>query len=138
MITTLDLGNGPRKFFNGTPHSINLIADAVFRQEIRKHVGGVEIAEIPPSGVLLSAKLDTQPVIDLGSGVEIARQIAVACDELSEEAKSCDYVIVSAMYAVAYRQVYGDDGVPLVTIRDLVVESVSNPKPKGCRGFALV
>lgn len=138
MTTTLDLGNGPKKFFNATPHSINLIADAVFRQKIRKHVGGREIAVIPSSGLLLSAKLDTQPVTDLGSGVEIARQVAVDCDDLPEEAKACDYIIVSAMYAVAYRQVHGDDGMPLVTIRDLVVESVDNPKPKGCRGFALV
>lgn len=138
MITTIDFGNGPRTFFNGTPHSINLIADAVFRLEIRKHIGGTEIAVIPPSGVLLSAKLDTQPVVDLGGGVEVARQVAVACDDLPEEARTADYIIVSAMYAVAYRQVHGDDGVPLVTIRDLVVESVDNPKPKGCRGFALV
>lgn len=137
MTTTIDFGNGPKTFFNATPHSINIIADAVFRQEIRKHIGGHEIAEIPVSGTLLSARLDTQLVADLGSGVEIARQVAVACDELPDEAKQADYVIVSAMYAVAYRQVHGDDGVILLTIRDLVVESVDNPKPKGCRGFAL-
>lgn len=138
MVTTLDLGNGPKSFFNATPHPINLITGAEYKAEVRKHVGGVEIAVIPPSGVLLSARLSSQFVAALGSGVEIARQIAVACDELPEEAKGCDYIIVSAMYAVAYRQVHGNDGVPLVTIRDLVVESVANPRPIGCRGFAEV
>lgn len=138
MITTVDFGNGPKKFFNGTPHAINLISGAVFRQEIRKHIGGVQIAVIPPSGIMLSAKLDTLPVTDLGSGVEVARQIAISCDDLPEAAKTADYIIVSAMYAVAYRQLHGEDGLPLVTIRDLVVESVDNQKPTGCRGFALV
>lgn len=137
MIAVVDLGNGSIKFFNSTPHPVNIISGAVFNQVIRKHTGGVEIAVIPPSGVLLSARLTTIPVIDLGGDVTVARQEAAACDDLPDEARKADYIIVSAMYAVAYRNIHGDDGVPLVTIRDLVVESVYNPKPRGCCGFSL-
>lgn len=137
MLTTLDFGKGPITFFNATPHAINLIADAEYIPAVRKHVGGHEIATIPASGVMLSAKLTTTPTVDLGGGVQIARQICTACDALPDTAKRADYIIVSAMYATAYRQIHGQDGVNLITIRDLVVESADNPKPKGCRGFAL-
>lgn len=139
MLTTiLDLGEGPFECFNGTPHSINLVSGAVYRQDIRKHVGGEEIAVIPPSGILLSARLATVPCFYLGGGVEVARQVAVACDELPEAALGADLVVVSAMYATAYRQLHPQSKVRLATIRDLVVESVENPRPVGCRGFAFV
>lgn len=138
MLTKIDFGNGLKTFFNSTPHAVNVIADAEYKNVIRKWVGGREIAAIPPSGVMLSATLKTTPVTDLGSGVEICKQVATACDPLPDEARQVDYVIVSAMYGLAYRQIHGDDGVNLVTIRDLVVASEDNPKPVGCRGFAVI
>lgn len=137
MPTKLNLGNGEKTFFNTTPHPINLVSDAVFNPAIRKFTGGEVVATIPPSGILLNANLKTVPVADLGSGIEVAEQQAISCDPIPPEAESCDYVIVSALYATAYRKLHGDDDTPLVTIRDVVVESSENPKPRGCRGFAL-
>lgn len=138
MTSTIDFGYGPKTFFNGTPHAINIIKDAVFCSAIRKYVGGTEIATIPPSGVVLSARLETQPVLELGSDVTVARQQAINIDALPEEAGHVDFIIVSAMYGVAYRQFHGNDWMPLVTIRDLVVESETDPRPRGCRGFAVI
>lgn len=138
MLVTLDLGNGPCRFFNGTPHPINLIAGAEYQSAVRKHTGGHEIAVIPPSGMLLSAELRTLPVVELGQGVTVARQVAVACDPMPETARAADYVIVSAIYALAYRQMFPGDSVKLVTPRDLVVASIEKPIPVGCLGFALV
>lgn len=137
MISIQDFGKGMVKFFNATPHSINIISGSQYKPEIRKHVSGEEIAQIPPSGVMLSAKIATEPVRDLGNDIIVARQVVMACDELPGEAKAADYVIVSAMYATAYRQIHGQDGVKLVTIRDLVVDEATG-KIIGCRGFALV
>lgn len=137
MLTRIDLGSGPVSFFNGTPHPINLIAGAEFNSAIRKHVGGREIAVIP-TNTMLSARLETFPVADLGSGVTVAKQTAVSCDRLPKEVAHADYIVVSAMYGVAYRQIFSEPGVPLVTIRDLVVESAYNTRPVGCCGFALV
>lgn len=138
MTTTLNLGRGPVSFFNGTPHSINLMRDAEYVPSMRKHIGGVEVAEIPPSGVLLSARLATIPQIDLGCGVIIAKQEAVACDPLPQDALEADYIVVSPMYATAYRQIHGADGVKLLVPRDLVVESQDNPRPVGCLGFSIL
>lgn len=136
MLTVLNFGEKRVAFFNGTPHAINLIAGAVFDPLIRKAKGGEEIAEIPSSGILLSAKLSTSPTEYLGKGVTIAQQVVKSCDELPDEAKEADYIIVSALYASAYRQLHGEDGTPLVTIRDLVVAE-DGKTPRGCAGFAL-
>lgn len=137
-ITVVDFGNGPVRFYNATPHSINIIVGAEFDPSIRKWVGGHELAAIPPSGELLSAKLVDTPLNHLGSGVTVDRQTAEGCSPIPAAAMEANYIVVSAMYGVAYRQIYGEDGVPLVTIRDLVVESADNPKPRGCRGFAII
>lgn len=61
----------------------------------------------------------------------------IDCDPIPAEAADYDYIIVSALYASAYRQTHGDDGVPLVTIHQLVVRSEADPKPVGCCGFSL-
>lgn len=132
-IVTLDLGNGPRRYFNATAHEINLITGATLNPAIRKWVGGTEIAVIPPSGVILSAKLVNKLVADLGSGVTVAQQQVASCDLIPSEARGADYIIVSAMYSTAYRRIFGENP-QVVTIRDLVVDECG--KPRGCIGFA--
>lgn len=136
MLTKINLGQGPISFFNGTPHPINLIAGSIFDPAIRKNRGGEEITAIPPSGILLSAKLTTEPKSYLGKGITIAKQVVTACDEIPEEAAEADYIVVSSLYATAYRQLHGDDGTRLITIRDLVVAD-DGITPRGCAGFAL-
>lgn len=138
MLTTLDFGNGPVSFFNGTPHAINLITDAEYKPKIRKYVGGRELAVIPASGEMLSAKLTSQIITEFGQGVYVCRQICTECDPLPALALRADYTIVSAMYATAYKQARYNPETNLVTIHDLVVESMDNPKPLGCRGFAVI
>lgn len=135
-VSIIDFGHGSVIFFNGTPHAINLMAGAEYKKDVRKHVGGSQVAAIPASGVMLSAQLETVPVSDLGSGITVAEQRVVSCDPLPSAALRADYVIVSAMYATAYRKLHGEDGVKLVTIRDLVVDEETKA-PRGCLGFAL-
>lgn len=135
-IITLDLGNGAYTYFNGTPHAINLMVGATYDKDTRKHYDGSQVAAIPASGVMLSAKLETRPQVDLGMGITVAEQVVVDCDPLPECAKNADYIIVSAMYACAYRKKHGQDGVKLVTVRETVMSSETG-KIIGCLGLAL-
>lgn len=93
------------KIFNGTPHSINIIREAVFKPEIRKFVVPFEkdvtvIASIPSDGVL-SAKIDTIDLPDI-DGIPVYGKSIVGCDPLPE---GYDIYIVSALYVSAMRAI---------------------------------
>lgn len=125
------------KFFNATPHAINIMADTEFVPSIRKYMGGAVVTTIPASGIMLNAVLRNVPVTTLDGGIPLVKNEVIDCDPIPAEALQADYIIVSALYAGAYRQLHGDDGVRLLTIHQLVVKSADDPRPVGCVGFSL-
>ena len=122
------------KIFNGTPHSINIVREAVFKPEIRKFVvpGNEEdvtvVASIPSDGVL-SAKIDTVELPDVG-GIPVYGKSIVGCDPLPE---GYDIYIVSALYVSAMRA-QGNDISKLYTVADPVY-SEDGRTILGCRGI---
>ena len=122
------------KIFNGTPHSINIIREAVvFKPEIRKFVvpsgkGVTVVASIPSDGVL-SAKIDTVDLPDI-DGIPVYGKSIDGCDPLPE---GYDLYIVSALYASAVRQIGGDTS-KLYTVADPVYTE-DGRTILGCRGI---
>lgn len=121
---------------NMTPHPINVISpdDITFDSTIRKWTapaGTTPIATIPSSGVL-NAKIDTvsgDPI----DGVPTFTKKIVGCDPLPTLGPD-DFVIVSALFASAFRASGGDCSRLL-----LVADPVMTPDGKsfvGCRGLA--
>ena len=92
-------------------HSLRIFADCVYDASIRKYRGGRQIAEIPYSGRMLSAKIAQTSSADLkfegGSIPTNTPQIFEDVDELPEE-ENCDYFVVSALYANACRALERD------------------------------
>ena len=120
--------------YNFTPHPVNIIEGATFSANIRKYTapdGTTPTMTIPSSGVL-NAKIDT---IEDGNidGAPIFRKTIVGCDELPE-LKDGDYVIVSALYASAYRATH-EDRSKLLLVADPVM-SEDGKTFLGCRGLA--
>jgi hypothetical protein len=110
------------KIFNGTPHPINIVANAVFQVDIRKYVvpDGIEpqiAASIPSNGVL-SAKVDT---VDGGNidGIPVFTKNIAGCDTLPD---GYDIYIVSQLYVSAARAC-GIDTSKLYTVADPVYTS---------------
>lgn len=88
------------RIFNGTPHSINIISNCVYKPEIRKYVvpegeQPIVVKSIPSNGIL-SAKIQTvnAGVVD---GIPVFNKQVVGCDDLPA---GYDIYIVSALYAV--------------------------------------
>lgn len=123
---------------NMTPHPINVISpdDVTFDPAIRKWVapaGTTPITTIPSSGVL-NAKIDTIPG-DSIDGVPTFVKSITGCDPLPDLGDG-DFVIVSALFASAWRANGGDCSRIL-----LVADPVMTPDGKsfvGCRGLAPV
>ena len=128
------------KIFNGTPHSINIIREAVFKPEIRKFVvpSLIELTSIGkdvtvvvsiPSDGVLSAKIDTVDLPDI-DGIPVYGKSIVGCDPLPE---GYDLYIVSALYVSAMRA-QGNDISKLYTVADPVY-SEDGRTILGCRGI---
>jgi len=108
------------KIFNATPHAITIITNANFDGSIRKWVcsGEPEIAAKVESTGMLSAKInsvDSEPM----ENIPVFSKAVVGCDPLPEGMTDEDIIVVSALYATAYRRVYGDDS-RLYTVADPV------------------
>jgi hypothetical protein len=125
--------------FNFTPHTINIIDGAVFNPAVRKYEASAEVkpvATIPSSG-MLNAKMSTelgQPVNDI---IPTFVKKVIGCDPLPDEVGPDDIVVVSALYATAYRQVYGDDN-RVYTVADPVYapdDGSGKATIIGCRGI---
>ena len=107
--------------FNATPHEINVITENIeFDSSIRKYVcvGEPEIKATIKSTGMLSAKIDSidsKPI----ENIPVFSKAVVGCDPLPAEMTDEDIIIVSALYATAYRRVYGDDN-RLFTVADPV------------------
>lgn len=106
-------------------HNINIIAGAEFDPAIRKFRGGHKIAEIPFSGVMLSAKaeqVDGEPLIVDGVAIPTkSPQKWTAVDPLPENDDGETLYVVSAMYVAACKEL----GLPtdkLLTIGQTVVD----------------
>lgn len=116
--------------FNFTPHSINIIAGAEFNAEIRKFVGGEEVRVIPSNGVL-NAKIVSTENGEV-EGIPLWKQEITGCDPIPAEVKEGDIVIVSALYATAYRANGGE--FPLYGVKDPVMTE-DGKTFRGCRGL---
>lgn len=99
------------KVFNGTPHPINIVSNGVYNTSIRKYTIGngedpVIDGSIPSSGILsaLVKTVDSDPLVGLFS-IPVFKKEIQGVDPLPD---GYDVYIVSALYANAYRAVYGN------------------------------
>jgi len=121
------------KIFNGTPHSINIVAKSEYKETIRKFVvpegKDAEIVASIPTNSILSAKINTvdkKPI----NGIPVFGKEISGCDKLPE---GYDIYIVSALYVSAARA-SGMDTSKLYTIADPVY-SPDGKTILGCRGI---
>lgn len=106
--------------FNATPHMITIITNATFDASIRKWVCAEEpevTAKVESTG-MLSAKINSVDSEPIGN-IPVFSKAVVGCDPLPAEMTDEDIIVVSALYASAYRKVYGDDN-RLYTVADPV------------------
>jgi len=119
---------------NYTPHDINVITDTTFNPTIRKFTApaGTEPSITIKSSGVLNARISTVANGELESVPLFTKEIQ-GCDELPELGPD-DYVIVSALYASAYRATH-DDCSKLLLVADPVM-SEDGKTFLGCRGLA--
>ena len=111
--------------WNATPHSIRIMpASAVtFDASIRKWVAEADTAPVAviESTGMLSAKIDSVDAEPI-SNIPVFDKNVTGCDPLPSDMSAEDIIIVSALYATAYKRTYGDDA-RLYTIADPVYTS---------------
>lgn len=117
--------------FVGVPHDITIIAGAEFAPAIRKYVGGEVVKTLASNGVL-NAKIETKWV-STEEGIPTFEKEVTGCDPYPE---GYDIVIVSALYASAYRKLYGDVPASMRLVADPVM-SDDGKTFRGCRGLAM-
>lgn len=110
------------EFVNMTPHPVNV------------HLDDGRVMIIPPSGIVPRVQ-QTQEIAGLTpSGVKLYRT-TFGNVEVPTWPDAC-YIIVSALYATAYRAQHGPGGPLLVVPTDPVRDE--NGNIRGCRGFSIV
>lgn len=122
------------RIWNFTPHAINIVDGATFNPSIRKFTGGNVVQEIPSDG-MLNAKIETVEngsIENNGIAIPMYRQNIVGCDDIPLEVGENDIVIVSALYAQAFRASGGT--FPLYGVKDPVM-SDDGKTFRGCRGL---
>ena len=123
--------------FNYTPHQLVIVEEPyLYDSAIRKYTTNLDnlsvTAKIESSGVL-SAKIETvqgDPI----NGIPTFVKKVTGCDPLPDEVGEDDIVVVSALYASAYRQVHGDDH-RLYTVADPVYNADDPRMILGSRGI---
>jgi hypothetical protein len=120
------------KIFNGTPHSINIVKNAVFTPSIRKYVGGTIVLSIPSNG-MLSANVKTVDLYPISNDIPVFLKTFTGVDSLPD---GYDVYIVSAMYASAAKSA-GLDMTKIFTVSDPVYTDDGNSFV-GCRGLCTV
>ena len=121
---------------NMTPHPVNIIATATFDTSIRKWVAPANTTPtttIPSAGVL-NAKIDTvagDPI----DGVPTFVKSITGCDPLPDLGDG-DFVIVSALFATAFRAMGGDCS-RILLVADPVM-TLDGKTFLGCRGLTPV
>ena len=107
-------------------HNVVVYKDAVYDPSIRKYRGGTPAAIVPYSGRMLSAavKPAREEMLQL-NGVEVPVHGVSEWDRALVDPlpapEECDFALVSAMYAVACREL-GLDTSRLLTIGGVVVD----------------
>lgn len=119
------------RVFVGVPHDISIIDGAEFAPAIRKYVGGEVVKTLASNGVL-NAKIETT-LVSQEDGLPTFEKKVTGCDPYPED---FDIVIVSALYASAYRKVHGDIPESMRLVADPVM-SDDGKTFKGCRGLAM-
>lgn len=108
-----------REIYNGTAHDIKIITNAEFKPETRKWIvpEGIEpeVGATIPSNGMLSANVETMLVKD--GIIPVFDKKIIGVDEIP--GLNYSIVIVSALYASAYKILY-DDYERLYTVADLV------------------
>jgi hypothetical protein len=120
------------KIFNGTPHAINVVKNAVFNPTIRKYIGGTVVLSIPSNGMLNATvkTVDLYPVNDI---IPVFGKSFTGVDSLPD---GYDVYIVSAMYASAAKSA-GLDMKNVFTVADPVYTD-DGKSFVGCRGLCPV
>lgn len=118
-----------KKVYNGTPHEINIVQGATFSPSIRKFVGGEVVRTIPSDGAL-NAQIKTVEIP--GEELPTFSKEILGCDEYPED---YDIVIVSALYASAYRAKHGTAPKSMRLVADPVMTD-DGKTFRGCRGLA--
>lgn len=117
------------KVYNGTPHSINVVAGATFNPSIRKHVGGEVVFSIPSNG-MLNATMQSKVMPEINGIIPVFDKSIIGLDALPE---GYDVYIVSALYSSAAKKA-GMDMTKLYTVADPVYTEDGNSFI-GCRGI---
>ena len=110
------MANNRYKIFNGTPHPVNIVEWSIEDPAIIKFKGGTVIATVPPN-YILNAKFGVENIGEF-NGIPLSKKTVEGCDPLPE---GYDIYIVSALYAIAYRELHGYSE-KIFSISDLVVE----------------
>ena len=120
------------KIYIGVPHNINIVTGSEFSPAIRKYIGGEVTMTLHSDGVL-NAKIETELVEgDTKAIPEYAKRVR-GCDPYPE---GYDIVVVSALYASAFRQVHGYVPSSMRLVADPVM-SDDGKTFRGCRGLTL-
>ena len=120
------------KIYVGVPHEIAIVAGAEFAPAIRKYIGGEVIKTLSSDGVL-NAKIETQLSCSTEDGIPVFEKAVVGCDPYPE---GYDVVVVSALYASAYRKLHGNVPASMRLVADPVM-SDDGKTFRGCRGLAM-
>ncbi|MGN8833712.1 hypothetical protein ACTNDZ_14450 [Selenomonas montiformis] len=119
------------KIYVAVPHDIIIVAGAEFAPAIRKYIGGEVIKTLSSDGVL-NAKIETK-LSSTEDGIPVFEKAVVGCDPYPE---GYDVVVVSALYASAYRKLHGDVPASMRLVADPVM-SDDGKTFRGCCGLAL-
>ena len=113
--------------FNYTPHPLTIVQEPyLYDSSIRKYTTNL-------ANLSIAAKIETvsgEPV----NGIPTFIKKVTGCDPLPEDVGDDDIVVVSALYASAYRQVHGDDA-RLYTVADPVYNEDDPRMILGSRGI---
>ena len=118
------------RVFNGTPHAINVVEGATLDPAMRKFVGG-EVINTIPSTKMLNAKIESVQLRGFGNFLPLFDKDIVDCDEYPS---SPDVVVVSVIYASAYRKKFGFIPDSMYVVADPVMSS-DGKTFLGCRGL---
>lgn len=130
--------------YNATAHDLIRYdaSQVVFDKAIRKNVlvdSGAKPVQVIPKGIMLNARRQeiAGPVV---GGFPTSTVVWSEVDDLPAEALEADGVVVSAIYAAAYRATRGQEPVPFYVICNPVcVQSEANTtKVVGCLGLQLL
>lgn len=134
MLKSMLAKEAKKMIYNFTPHDVNVIRNAEYSPEIRKFTApaGTEPSITIKSSGVLNARISTVTNGELEDVPLFSKEIQ-GCDELPE-LNDGDYVIVSALYASAYRATH-EDCSKLLLVADPVM-SEDGKTFLGCRGLA--